>query len=233
MALETFLATLENKLFDGDRARHHPVSNLSMSEHKILHQLRTSEDILIRLQDKGSRFVILDRSDYVDKVEPNLTDGSFDLLPCYPSSSYYQIVKDCGAKWVDKGEVTQRLLDCILNVRDKPGKNYSLIKTHKPNNPIRLITSGNGTVVEHLFWFTEYFVHPCIKKEPQILLDTTALLKRVEDIDRRFSLFPAGTLLVSWDVVSMYPSIDNEVRLSSCKAALNRREKLSPAPIAC
>ena len=29
IALETFLATIENKLFDADRARHHPVSNLS------------------------------------------------------------------------------------------------------------------------------------------------------------------------------------------------------------
>ena len=37
------------------------------------------------------------------------------------------------------------------------------------------------------------------------------------------------TLLVSWDVISMYPSIDNEVGLSSCKAVLNRREKLSPS----
>ena len=69
-------------------------------------------------------------------------------------------------------------------------------------------------------------MHPCIKKEPQIL---AALLKKVEDINRRFSPFPAGTLLVSWDVIPMYPSIDNKVGLSSCKAALNRREQLSPS----
>ena len=53
--------------------------------------------------------------------------------------------------------------------------------------------------------------------------------KKVENINRRFSPFPAGTLLVSWDVISMYPSTDNKVGLSSCKAALNRREKLSPS----
>ena len=157
IALETFLATIENKLFDVDRARRHPVSNLSKSEHIMLHQLRTSKDIVIRLQDKGSRFVILDRTDYIDKVESNLGDGSFDLLPSDPSLAYYQIVKDWGTKWVNKGEITQPLLDCILNVRTKPGKNYGLIKTHKPNNPIQLITSGNGTVVENLSVFTEYF----------------------------------------------------------------------------
>ena len=127
---------------------------------------------------------------------------------------------------MNKGEITQPLLDYIINTDAKPGKNYGLIKTRKP---IRLVTSGNGTAVENLSLFTEYFLHPCVKKEPQILIDTTALLKKVEDIDRRFSPFPAGTLLVSWDVMSMYPGIDNKVGLGVCKAALDRREKLSPS----
>ena len=191
--------------------------------------LRTSKDIVVRLQDKSSRFVILDRNDYIDKVESNLNDGSFDLLPADLSSSYYQMVRDWGVKWVNKGEIAQPLLDYIINPDAKPGKNYGLIKTHKPNNPIRLITSGNGTAVENLSLFTEYFLHPCVKKEPQILIDTTALLKKVEDINRRFSPFPAGTLSVSWDVISMYPSIDNKVGLDACKTALDRREKLSPS----
>ena len=172
------LATTENKLFDVDRARHDPVSNLSKSEHKILHHLRTSKDIVITLQDKGSRFVIPDRTNYIDKVESNLNDGSFDLLSSDPSS-YYQIVKDWRVKWVNNDEITQPLLDCIINSYAKPGKSYGLIKTHKPNNPIRLITSVNETAVKNLFLFTEYFLYPCVKKEPQIFIDTTALLKKL------------------------------------------------------
>ena len=100
---------------------------------------------------------------------------------------------------------------------------------HKPNNPVRLITSGNGTAVENLSLFTEYLLHPCVKKEPQILIDTTALLNKVTEINNKFSPFPAGTLLVSWDVISMYPSIDNKVGLAACKEALDRREHTSPS----
>ena len=166
IALETFLATIENKLFDVHRARHHPFSNLSKSEHKTLHRLRTSKDTVVRLQHKGSRFVILDRTDYIDKVESNLNNGSFDLLPADPSFSYYQMVRDWGVKWVNKGEITQPLLDYIINPDAKPGKNYSLIKTHKPNNPVRLITSGNGTAVKNLSLFTEYIFYRSVKKEP-------------------------------------------------------------------
>ena len=229
IALETFLATVENKLFDTERARRDLKANISSAENMALCQLRKSKDIVVRLQDKGSRFVILDRNDYIDKVESNLSVGSFDILSSDPSLSFYHTVKDWGDKWVEKGEITKPLVDCILNVNARPGKNYGLIKTHKPNNPIRLITSGNGTAVENLSLFTEYFLHPCVKKEPQILIDTTALLNKIADINNKFSPFPASALLVSWDVISMYPSIDNKEGLAACKEALDSREKLSPS----
>ena len=108
----------------------------------------------------------------------NLNDGSFDVLPSDPSITFTETVKNWGEKWINKGEIAEPLLDCILNSKARPGTNYGLIKTHKPGNPIRLITSGTGTAVENLSAFTEYFLYPCVRKEPQILLDTTALLKK-------------------------------------------------------
>ena len=96
-----------------------------------MHWLHTSKDIVVRLQDKGSRFVILDQTDYIDKVESNLNDRSFDSLCADPSSSYYEKVRDWGVIWVNKGKITQPLADYIINPEAEPGKNYGLIKTHK------------------------------------------------------------------------------------------------------
>ena len=48
------------------------------------------------LQDKGSRFVILDRNDYIDKVESNLNYGSFDILSLHLFLSFYLTVKEIG-----------------------------------------------------------------------------------------------------------------------------------------
>ena len=56
---------------------------------------------------------------------------------------------------MEKGEITQPLVDCILNVNARPGKNYGLIKTPKPNIPIRLITCGNSKAVDNLSLFIE------------------------------------------------------------------------------
>ena len=229
IALETFLATIENKLFDIKRARTRPVSNLSKLERTAMNQLCSSNDISVRLQDKDSRFVILDRQDYIDKVESNLNDGSFDVLPSDPSNIFTEAVKNWREKWIKKGEIAEPLLDCMLNSKARPGANYGLIKTHKPGNPIRLIASGIGTAVENLSALTEYFLYPCVRKEPQILLDTTALLNKIEDINHKFAPFPEGTLLVSRDVISMYPSINNEMGISACKRVLYKRTTLSPS----
>ena len=101
IALETFLATIENKLFDIKRARTRPISNLSKLARTAMNQLRSSNDISVRLQDKGSSFVILDRQDYIDKVESNLNDGSFDVLPSDPSIILTEAVKNWGEKWIN------------------------------------------------------------------------------------------------------------------------------------
>ena len=50
-----------------------------------------------------------------------------------------------------------------------------------------------------------------------------------EDINHKFTPFPEGTLLVSWDVISMYPSINSEMGISACKRALDKRTTLSPS----
>ena len=80
-------------------------------------QLRTSNDICVRLQDKGSRFVILDRQDYIDKVESNLNDGSFDVLPSDPSIIFTETVKNWGEKWINKGEIAEPFLIVSLTVK--------------------------------------------------------------------------------------------------------------------
>ena len=40
---------------------------------------------------------------------------------------------------------------------------------------------------------------------------------------------PTGTLLVSWDVVSMFPNIDNKLGLTAVRKALNVRENKFPS----
>ena len=63
-----------------------------------MNQLRSSIDISVRLQDEGSRFVILDGQDYIDKVESNLNDGSFMFCLQILLTNFTEAVNNWGEK---------------------------------------------------------------------------------------------------------------------------------------
>ena len=127
---EIVLATAENKLFDAKRVRREAKANISRAENMVY--VNYINPVVVRLQDKGSKFVTLDRNDYIDKVESNLSDGSVGSLSSDPSISFYRIIRDWGDKWVEIGDITQPIVDCILNVNasiwqsQKFGTSYGL-----------------------------------------------------------------------------------------------------------
>ena len=52
-----------------------------------------------------------------------------------------------------------------------PGKIYGLVKTHKVNNPVRVITSGCGMAVEDLSVFVERCLYPEVLKNESRIQD--------------------------------------------------------------
>ena len=86
----------------------------------------------------------------------------------------------------------------------------------------------NGTAIENLSAFTEFYLKPLATKLPSFIKDTTDLLNKIIDLNKVGPL-PSNTLLVSWDVVGMFPNIDNNLGLTAVKNALNSRTIKSPS----
>ena len=61
--------------FDNNRRTSLP-DNLSWETRKSLQEMKSRKDIVIRKADKGSKFFILDREDYVSRVLVHLEDPS-------------------------------------------------------------------------------------------------------------------------------------------------------------
>ena len=76
--------------------------------------------------------------------------------------------------------------------------------------------------------FTEFYLQLLARNLPCFIKDTTDLLNRIEQINNE-GPFPDGTLFVSWDVVSMFPNIDNNLGLTAVKNALDARERKMPS----
>ena len=108
----------------------------------------------------------------------------------------------------------------------QPAKNYGLIKTHKPGRKLRVITAGTNSAIAQLSAFTERFLGPIARSLRYILVDTTDFLRMLQDINKHFGPLPDHFVLVSWDIVAMYPSINNALGIEACRKALDKREKL-------
>ena len=99
---------------------------------------------------------------------------------------------------------------------------------HKEGNPLRLITCCCGTAIENLSAFTEFFLKPLAQNLPSFVKDTTHFLQKIEDLNKT-GPFPKGSLLVSWDVVAMFPNIDSNLEINAIIDALDSRAVKIPS----
>ena len=92
-----------------------------------------------------------------------------------------------------------------------------------------MITSGCGSPVENMASFSEFHLHPLVSKLQYVTKDTTHFLQKVDSFNESFSGCIDDVILATWDIESMYPSIDNQMGLSACEDLLNQREVLFPS----
>ena len=103
-----FIEKIEKDLFNPEnvlKVRH----NLSKDEKAALKDIRNQDKNVVIVQDKGSRFVVLDNEDYVKKVEHQI---SFQRLEYDPAKCFDVKVNTWVEKWSQ------------MNILDEKWKSY-------------------------------------------------------------------------------------------------------------
>ena len=95
---------------------------------------------------------------------------------------------------------------------------YDIVKTHKAKNPVCIVTSGCNTVVEKLSILVEKTLYPLADRLNSKRKDTNNMLEITDDINK--SMLSENCVSVSFDMVNMFPNIDNKSGLLSVKEAL-------------
>ncbi|XP_076052765.1 uncharacterized protein LOC143032182 [Oratosquilla oratoria] len=157
-------------------------------------ELRENKDIVIRRADKTDLFVILNRSDYIDKVESLLQDSSkFLRVNRNP-------VDDIRKKVTKLINIANAVVDGVkfqnLHGHYEPGYLYGNVKTHKPGHKLRPIISQIPTPTYHLAKQLNDLITPYIPT-------THALRSTDEFIDILRNTTPQG-ILASLDVESLF-----------------------------
>ena len=107
----------------------------------------------------------------------------------------------------------------IVDKNTQPGKNITLYKTHREGNPVRLLTTGCNTAIENLSRFLEVVCAPITENMPSRIKNTSHLLEIIDDIND--TGLSENAILVSFDIVNMFPSIDNAKGIEAVRSALN------------
>ena len=135
----------------------------------------------------------MDRDHYVSEAERQLNDSTYyELLDHDPTDEFAKKVSEAVEEMFDDGYITEKNMRYLIVDQPKAGRFYLLPKIHK--------TGNSGRPTEKISEFVDLYLQPHVNSLPSYLKDTTDYLRKLQES----GLIPPETLLVSFDVTSLY-----------------------------
>ena len=184
--------------------------------------LRSNKAILITKPDKGSGVVILNKSDYMNKIECILSDISkFKLLG--PVSEFDKTGKNQAKlqrnflKLVKADELPQNVYQVIRLTGLQRPRMYGLPKIHKQNAPCRPILFMIGSAQHELAKFFSALLQPVLNRYSiNCIQDSFTFAERIQ----KLSVNPDKCFLSSYDICSLFTNVPLAETIEICSQAL-------------
>ena len=172
-------------------------------------ELISNPDITILMQDKSKQLVVINTSKYESKMGTILQDKSLyvevelDALQHFKSK-----VSTWADEYLKSNDIDDITYKFITDVNPKPGNAYRLMKCHKENKLLSITAPGCNTAVENL----SHWVKDQLKSLANGHVNTVHKIRNdiifwLNSLNQKRAPFSPGMLLVSFDVVSVYPNI--------------------------
>jgi hypothetical protein len=169
----------------------------------ILRSLAKNKSIVITRPDKGRGVVIMNRSDYVQKMNTILDDRStFTPIDHDPTLENENTLIRILLVFKKEGFITKNEYDLARPTGSRPARIYGLPKLHKKeeNYPLRPVMSATKTVGYGLGKMLKYRLNH-LRTSPYTVKDTFDFVKRIrssKNVDKT---------MVSFDVKSLFTNV--------------------------
>jgi hypothetical protein len=176
-------------------------SNLSQAELKALRELGNDTKLKIVPADKGNATVVMKAEDYSSKMSVVLSN----------TANYKELKKDTSQ------QIARKFNSTLYGVKSKLGEQlyrrlrapdaqtpemYGLVKLHKEGHPMRPIVSYTGSALYSFSTWVSEVLSPLAGNTQFHVRNSADFAKDV----RAITLDP-GEIIVSYDVVGLFPSI--------------------------
>ena len=203
--LKASLQSIASKWYSHSNHVNRQYNPLSKNHITALKNLSRDDTITISRPDKGRGIVILNRDDYISKVQTILSDNSKFLQlsddPFALSLKLEDRMNRFLRKLKSQNILDQSTYDNLLISGSSPGTLYGLPKVHKRNIPVRPILSACNT---HSFNLAKFFV-PILSpyaSDEYTTKNSYEFVSHLENLPQIHSRF-----LCSYDVESLFTNV--------------------------
>ena len=198
-----------------------------------IHQLKRDKDLIITRPDKGNGVVLLQREDYILKMQNILSQQEkfVRVGPVDENDTTLQQERSLQAlllRAVKRDELTREVYERIRPIGSSRPRMYGLPKIHKTDAPLRPILSMIGAPQHAMaVWLTEVLQPVLERYSGRTIRDSFHFCSNIEDFLQNHGA--AGTFMCSYDVVSLFTNIPLEETINICLDILYRDEDV-PKP---
>lgn len=166
-----------------------------------LRQKLDKNNLIICKADKGNTVTILDKSDYIQKVENFLSENQLTKLKKDPTYMFQlelsQVLRSC-TLLVDQSESFR-----YKSMNPEAPILYGLPKLHKPNIPIRPVVSYTTAPTYRLCKFLNTYIRELLEFQPKYgVKNSIELIHKIQNFEPQ-----DRDMLISFDVCSLFTSI--------------------------
>lgn len=198
--------------------------NLPHRLNVALGRLKRNTDIVVTKADKGNTIVILDKVDYVGKVNDLLSDeNTYTILRSNPLKTWQRTYNGrLRELLVGYPDLIQKFMSYLPTLPHL----YGLPKVHKPGYPLRPIISSCGSVTYNLSKWLASLLSPLIGRiSGKHLVNSEDFIGKIRGLDLN------GKIMVSFDVKSLFTNVPIEATLDYLRLHLAEYELPLPVPI--
>ena len=180
--------------------RREPKPNLTRDEQKALQQLSKDEEIIILPADKGNATVVMNKSEYNNKMESLLSSGQYRKVKTHKTNGVERKIKALLKK--AENEIPRDTLRILNPNNSKAPHMYGKPKIHKPDMPLRPIISNIGSPCHQLAKFLTGIISPLIGNTDSYVRNSKHFVTMIAPI----TIQPTE-IMVSFDVESLFTSV--------------------------
>ena len=155
---------------------------LKKAEREAIRSLKDDNDLVVIRADKGNATVVMNREDYVGKMDELLKGEDYVRIRKNPTSVVEKKVKDTLSKIEKNGIPPTRLKKRLTPQQSKCPQMYGLPKVHKVGIPLRPIVSAIGSPTYQLAKQLCRILSPIVGKSNSYIRNSSHFVEKISEI---------------------------------------------------